>query len=523
MKPVINKKSIPFLILLFFQLLVVLFFCYQKNGYHTDEYYSYSSTNGTQNIYAFDRKWTNSDRYYTEYAVRDFERFYYKHVYIAQSNDVHPPFYYFLLHTVCSLRPYSFSKWMGLSINILLFLFSFFLVQRISLLLTNQNYRVSFAACLIYGFNPGIISNIVFIRMYFLLTVWMLFSFYLHIKNIEKKELPFLQFLVPLFISTALAFLTHYYFIVFLFAEVFIYSILLLKKKYIKNMLKYWGTVLISIICAIALYPACIRHIFSGYRGKEASGSFFDIRNTLERFSYFTNLTNHNVFSDTLLFIFIGMILLFFFVIIKNRIIFSTFRKSKHLFALLFVTIFFFLICSKTSIMFGEESCRYIFPIYPFILLFIIIIIYKLWCISLELKPSYITLCFSVSIALLLFINIFGLATNKVLFLYTEQKEYTAFASTHTNDELVYIYEDWADWNISNELIRYKEIYFINANDLSPIVDEKINNSDGLVLILPANTEKEDQYLNFIKENIPNLSVELNHQTSFHKVFYFHK
>lgn len=41
---------------------------------------------------------------YLEYlVVHEEDRFNYKNVWKNQSNDVHPPFYYVLLHTLCSL------------------------------------------------------------------------------------------------------------------------------------------------------------------------------------------------------------------------------------------------------------------------------------------------------------------------------------------------------------------------------------------------------------------------------------
>ena len=43
----------------------------------------------------------------------------YKYVYDLQSYDVHPPVYYFMLHTVCSVMPGVFSMWQGIGLNIL--------------------------------------------------------------------------------------------------------------------------------------------------------------------------------------------------------------------------------------------------------------------------------------------------------------------------------------------------------------------------------------------------------------------
>ena len=50
-------------------------------------------------------------------TVAENERFDYATVYYNQTQDVHPPLYYFFLHTVCSLFPRSFTKWTGIGLN----------------------------------------------------------------------------------------------------------------------------------------------------------------------------------------------------------------------------------------------------------------------------------------------------------------------------------------------------------------------------------------------------------------------
>ncbi len=59
------------------------------------------------------------DIFYNNYfAVKKNERFDYRKVWKNQKNDVHPPIYYILLHTICSFFPGKFSWWYAGSINI---------------------------------------------------------------------------------------------------------------------------------------------------------------------------------------------------------------------------------------------------------------------------------------------------------------------------------------------------------------------------------------------------------------------
>lgn len=45
-----------------------------------------------------------------------------------QINDVHPPLYYILLHSVCSLFPDHLTKWTGIGLNLVIMLFVDFLL-----------------------------------------------------------------------------------------------------------------------------------------------------------------------------------------------------------------------------------------------------------------------------------------------------------------------------------------------------------------------------------------------------------
>src|SRR5699024_9883651 len=60
---------------------------------------------------------------------------------------------------------------------------------------------------------------------------------------------------------------------------------------------------------AVLYYPACIEHIFFGYRGEGAQAAFFDLSNTLYRFRYFSHITSRIAFADRMKEIFIAGVL----------------------------------------------------------------------------------------------------------------------------------------------------------------------------------------------------------------------
>ena len=105
-----------------------------------------------------------------------------------------------------------------------------------------------------------------------------------------------------------LGFLTHYYFAVYLFflaAAMELY--LLLERAEQKSWGQKWKDCLIyatavigAMLLAVVSYPACLSHIFRGYRGTEAMGAFFDLGNTLGRCRFFAGLLNEYAFGSML-------------------------------------------------------------------------------------------------------------------------------------------------------------------------------------------------------------------------------
>lgn len=91
-----------------------------KKGMHVDEYYSYGLSNysGDDIFMHVDLGKTYDDpaQPFLEYmAVQPGNGFSYGNVWKKQSADVHPPFYYVILHTICSLFPAKFSICLRLS------------------------------------------------------------------------------------------------------------------------------------------------------------------------------------------------------------------------------------------------------------------------------------------------------------------------------------------------------------------------------------------------------------------------
>ena len=122
------------------------------------------------------------------------------------------------------------------------------------------------------GDNLRSVSNMKDVKLKFILVV----------KSLQERKCGF-SFYLPLMAVVYLGFLTHYYFAVYLFflaAAMELY--LLLERAEQKSWGQKWKDCLIyatavigAMVLAVVSYPACLSHIFRGYRGTEAMGAFF--------------------------------------------------------------------------------------------------------------------------------------------------------------------------------------------------------------------------------------------------------
>ena len=325
-----GKKRIAvtaaFLLLLAVQLAVLIYYGGRKSGFHEDEFYSYYSTNKTAGLFVNDRQWVERDDFRNDFVVLAGERFRYGIVKQMQSWDVHPPFYYYVLHTVCSLFPGVFDKWLGIAVNLLAYVPCFFLLAGIVYrCAAGDAYRsvggnvdrdgkdvsgagggkcrwavfLSFAVCAAWGFSAAVISGVMFIRMYQWLTLFVLLCAFLHVRATERREFG-ARFLLPLIPTVFLGFMTQYYYIIFHFFMGVGMCFLFLRKRRIKELFLYGASCGAGLLLAILYYPSSLSHIFRGYRGTEAVSEFGNAGNTMERLRFFAGLFNDYVMNGTL-------------------------------------------------------------------------------------------------------------------------------------------------------------------------------------------------------------------------------
>lgn len=497
------------LLLLFLQVLLVLYYGGKKAGYHEDEYYSYYSTNRTAGLFVPDREWVDKETYRNEFVVQKGEQFRYGLVATVQSWDVHPPLYYFMLHTACSLFPDVFSKWQGIGVNLIAYMINFFLMAWLTYMVSEKNKTVTFLICTGYGWNAVIISGVMFIRMYEWLTLFVLLCACIHVQAMKKKEFRFHKFLLPLMFVNYLGFLTQYYYIIFLFfmAAGFCIWQLFFEKNLI-NCLRYGVSTAVSVGMAVISYPSSLSHIFRGYRGTGAASEFLDTGNTGERLHFFYQLMDDYLFDGCFLVLLAAMIAFAAVLVIREK------KKkpacSKEYLLLLFAACGYFFTVSKTALLLYETSNRYQLPIYGIVFMLMLLGMYALLdrffhavIVNEKLRKVSIAALF----VLVLAGDIHGLASGRVLFLYEEDAGRVAYAKENAHTPVVVLYNDatpYHVWWCSAELLEYGRVYFASEKNKEQITDDTICNSKRLI-VYAADYETKEESLQMLLDSNPEL------------------
>ena len=481
------KKTV-FSIIFVISLAVSLFYGFQKQGFHEDEYYTYYSSNRSIGLFQPDRQWQDRQTILDEFSVKKGEGFNYRMVKLVQSWDVHPPFYYYVFHTLCSFVPGVFTKWTGLITNLIAFavsyLFMCLLMERLKV-----PFPVEVLTLLFWGLNPQTVSCNMLIRMYAFLGAAILACAYFHVRLIQDYDNNSLELkafilksLLPVMIVSYLGFLIQYFYIFFFVCiGVAVTSWIVFMRKDVASGVVYVTGCAISLGAAVLTYPASLSHMFGGYRGTGASGSFFAMANTGLRLSFFIGLLSDFVFAGGLL---ILILMIFLGLILRvtgkkegrnNRIL-----PGAEIVALTTGGVGYFLLTAKTALLVGSASNRYEMPIYALLILLILMDAY--YVLSDMENTVLIYALGAVVIALLLKGHFYD---RNVLFLYPEDKDKIAYAAENSDKVAVVMFNPATPqnvWRLTDELLEYPKVFYMDEENLDRITEEAVVSADRIIL-----------------------------------------
>ena len=310
-----DKKEVAIIIaIVIIQTIAFIIAGANKSYIHMDETYSLGLANydkvEIQDNNDFYNQW-HSKEYYEDYlAVQNKDIGKYSQVYENQKNDVHPPLYYLLLRFAMGFHIGSYSKWTGITLNIIIYAFIIIFVYLIikKLLEGEEKYKEKSAIlALVSSLTLASINNVIYIRMYALATLNIVITTYLHLKLLDTKGNNY-KLLTAIGILALVGSLTHYYYLFYLAILFIMFVIKYIKEKDYKSLLKYIVTMLLAGVISLIIFPYSIQHMFFGYRGQGAINNLTNISKFLSNICLYLLKINVYVFNNVLIII-LGIII----------------------------------------------------------------------------------------------------------------------------------------------------------------------------------------------------------------------
>lgn len=264
-----NKKRVYIILTLMVCIQLIIIICYfqfWKEGYHSDEMWSYGYANSynVKDIYQDAQgNQTNINEWCDAQVLKDYivvnegEQFQYVSIYNNQIKDLSPPFHSMVLHTICSFFPGQYSRWFSFSINIVSFIIAMIFLFKTAKLLKNDMFAL--CCCALYGFSLGARDTYVYLRMYAMCTALIMVILYNILRYLQKykENHKLLQSnLIAIGIASLIGFLTHYYVVSFMgILTFFICAVSLLKREY-KLTFGFGFFMLAIFILSVIIFPS---------------------------------------------------------------------------------------------------------------------------------------------------------------------------------------------------------------------------------------------------------------------------
>lgn len=275
-----KRYLLALVLLLMAGLALMIGYASRKQGYHVDELYTYELTNYPGGFYVLQEgyldTWQPGSLF--DSALHPDHAFDYSVPWNNQKIDVHPPLYYCAVYTAECLFPWLDLPWSGLIPNFVCLLAGTFALYWAARRMTGR-FWVSWVAAAVFLCNVGTQGMAVFTRMYALLmleTVLLVLAHLTLYRRLLAGERPRLVFL-GLAAATMAGALTQYFFLVFCFFFCGLFGLWLLCTRRWKTAALYVVAEFGGLGAAYLAFPTMKQHIFSGSRGQQALGSFFDL------------------------------------------------------------------------------------------------------------------------------------------------------------------------------------------------------------------------------------------------------
>ena len=482
-----KKKALKYLIIIILILIGIrVYFGYQKEDFFMDETFSYTLMNMKegagmiQTAPELNNTWISGDKIKDMLTVSTDEILRYDTVYYNQTQDVHPPLYYFLLHTASALSFGNFTKWTGIILNIIIFVG----ICAVLYIIGKKIFKSTIWALVlvaIYGVSTGGVFSTIFIRMYELLIFFVLLYLNKVIdilkKNVIENESISKKDMIELITIFVFGMFTHYHFIIIsVLISAILFIIMLFKKVKLSRILTYVGINILGLLIYSAIYPSFYTHMFGTQRGTESTGNLLNLADYADRIKRGINVFDVNIFGEVGKII-IPIFILFITLAVIKKILENGLKKveekdgkkeeteciDKYILGIVIIsTIIYFMLVGKIV---PFMSIRYFLIIVPLIH---IVLVYIFKFVMETLVKKEILRISMVVIIILGYMLISLTVAEKNEFLYKGSNNmYKEIEKTGVKD-YIYYYNNF--YEVNSDITRYTKdvnVYFADINKVS--------------------------------------------------------
>lgn len=461
--------------------------------------------------------------------VQPANRFNYANVWKNEARAVHPPLHTALVHTVSSFFPGEFSHWFAGLINIVFAVLTLLALRELCRCYVDDEKLVNIIS-FAFIFSGGILSAVTFLRMYVMAMCWITLLTYFFVRE-SKEQTEGRFFLFRVFAVTLCGALTHYYCILYAALISATYGIWLLFRKEYRYIFRFSFTMVVAGFFSYLIFPAMIKHIFFGPRGREVMRNAINASDFVSRVESFWNIINDQLFGNwgnALVFggLILGVIFLDKYCLSEYKDDFKTFSNlaygirqglSTKYMLIIVPTVAYFLVVSKIT---AYRIDRYMVPVYANILLIV--------CLLLVVVCEQLTISKIGKIGLLCVT--LGIITVKSWFtvgwpyLYLDSKPYLARVTKLSGVDNICLYkEKWRLCVLLKEIIAYRSIQFCDLKNaaIKQEVLKRISDSNLEKLVVTVVGEEERKHVKYLQEILKQSKSLTNYQKlgSFHYGF----
>lgn len=361
-----NKKTeiLVISIVLIIQTIIFAITGANKEYIHMDEAYSLGLANydkvEIQDNEDFYNQWHNGEYYEDYLAVQDKDVGEFKQVYENQKNDVHPPIYYLLLRIAMGFSMNNYSKWPGIILNMIIYvfitIFMYLILQKLFEGKQNNKEKAIILA-FVSSITMASLTNVIYIRMYALSALNILVTTYLHMKLLDSEQIN-IKLLLQIGAVALIGSLTHYYYLFYLAMLYITFAIKYIKNKKYRELIYYTITMGIAGAFSLIIFPYSIQHMFFGYRGQGVISKLTNVPEFAKSIWDYLKKVNRFAFNNLFYPVIIAIIVFAIYKVIKKQKIMK--EKNKYINHIVFSMLFYFLLVSVAS---PWIELRYIMPI----------------------------------------------------------------------------------------------------------------------------------------------------------------